>query len=590
MSVSLEDILRRSAASAGRVTEEEESRSESMSMNVEDTPGESVGACFPEESPAPPERAAVPDTTLTPAELEEWHRRTAPDRLQEEALPDPVWRLANLYRCLTEDGRDVPFIPTPEQRAVIWCLHARGWRRLIIPKARQLGMSLLLSLVSLDGVCWREGFHAALIDKKEADAEKKLREKVKFAWDRLPPYAHKILDLPRFTNDQLLVTERTRRDAPESSFSAGINFRGGTVELLWISEWGAIQDTDRARSREIKAGALPAVERAAEGVCVIETTWKGGLDGELGPYIHEAMKTPEAEKGDKSWRILFFGWHTCAQYRQSHGYIDPESARYFAEIERGGVRLDPEQKLWYAEKRRTGTSAKTVKEEYPTLVHECWENSPPGSIYGPAIATARTSGRVRLFETDRWPVHTFWDLGLPVNTVTWYAQIRPESILLVDVDLELDIDLQDRAALMRAKGWNYGCHYLPWEAGQRSSLGTTPAAEYAKVLGHNVRVVPRAGRVLDGIQQLQTLFPRLVFHAGRCARALEHLARYRSERETATGIARDLPVHDRHSHAADALRQLAQALNAGMIEGGNTVGSHGTAMHTPVRVMSGLRR
>lgn len=526
---------------------------------------------------------------LTADELAEWQRRTAVERPTDEALDDPVWRLCNLYMCLDE-GQDVHFVPTPEQRAVIVAIYFRGWLRIIIPKARQLGMSLLLNLIGLDNLIFREGFSGAWIDKTQSDAEKKKREKVKFAWARLPDDIRDALKIEKDVNDAFVVKEKLRPDAPESSFTFGINFRGGTVEFLVISEWGTVQNDDRQRSREIKAGAVPAVERAANGLCVIETTWKGGLDGEVGPYVLEAINTPESEKGPKSWRILFFGWQTCSLYRQPHGYIDPESAKYFATVEAAGVHLDHEQKLWYAEKRRTATSAKTIKEEYPTLVNECWENMPAGSIYGTHIEVAKAAGRVRDFETDRFPVHTFWDLGLPINTVTWYAQIRPEAILIVDVDYELDIEMTERVARMRAKGWNYGFHYLPWEAGQKGSLGTPPVVEYAKHLGANVQVVPQIGRVMDGINLLQKDFSRMVFHKERCGPALEWLSHYRSVRESATGIAKDVPVHDRYSHAADALRQLSQAIAAGMIEGGNTVGGAVGSKPRAVKAVTGFRR
>ena len=136
------------------------------------------------------------------------------------------------------------------------------------------------------------------------------------------------------------------------------------MRWLHISEWGPIQNDPRTRDKsvEIKTGAVPAVERAEDGVCVIETTWKGGLDGEIGPYVNEALSVPDAAKGAKSWRILFFGWQTEPSYRQSHGHIDPVSDEYFRDLARKGVHLTHEQKLWYAEKRRTSTEPQFTDE------------------------------------------------------------------------------------------------------------------------------------------------------------------------------------------------------------------------------------
>lgn len=518
------------------------------------------------------------NSIITPEELAEWERRTAPERNPLEAMADPVWRLANCYMCLEPGGQDVHFIPSAEQRAVIVAIYMRGWLRIIIPKARQLGMSLLLCLIGLDSTVYREGFSAAWIDKTAPDAEKKLREKVKFAWKRLPDEVRSMLTVEKDTNEMLSLRGPTlpgEPESPESTFTFGINFRGGTVEFLVISEWGTVQNDDRARSREIKAGAVPAVERAENGLCVIETTWKGGLDGEVGPYVQEALSVPEDQKGPKSWRILFFGWQTCAAYQQSHGVVDPESERYFAEVEKHGVILTREQKLWYAEKRRTATSAKTIKEEYPTLVHECWENLPQGSIYGRWIEEARAQGRITAFWSDRrWPVHTFWDLGHPLNTVTWLMQITPQEIRVIDILMEVDMTLEERAAWLRAKGWDYGCHCLPWDADEANSQSIKPVDEFRRVLGPSVRVVPKVLSVWDRISLTRGQLPRVVFHAENCKAGIEHLSRYRAERESTTGVAKDVPVHDRYSHAADAFGQMAQAIQAGLIEGGNVVGAH----------------
>src|SRR5436190_17865627 len=101
MSITIEEIRQRSAASnpftpAGMVP---------------------LAMTLPPIVPVPPVTVApaVPITEheITAAELEEWNRRTAPDRTDEaDALSDPLWRLANLYDCTNEDGRVVRFVPT----------------------------------------------------------------------------------------------------------------------------------------------------------------------------------------------------------------------------------------------------------------------------------------------------------------------------------------------------------------------------------------------------------------------------------------------------------------------------------------------
>lgn len=529
---------------------------------------------------------------VTEAEWAEFGRRSHPDRAHGEAIRDPLWRLCNLYRCTNENGQDVWFTPTLEQRTVLICIFIRGWRRIIIPKARQLGMSLLLCLIALDGMLWRDGFRAAWVDKKLPEAEKKMREKILYAFDRLPAAIRAGLKVLKRAESEEFTIQSAVGDAGNppspSTVQVGVSFRGGTVEMLVLSEWGWIQANDRQRSKEINDGALPAAERAADGLVVVETTWDGGLDGELGPYVREALDTPEEMKGPKSWRLLFFGWQTNALYRQSHGSIDMLSDAYFRSLVPFGVTLTHEQKLWYAEKRRTNPR---IKNEYPTLMHECWEQLPEGSIYGDYIEVAKGEGRVLDFLPDkRFPVHTVWDLGHPLNTVTWLVQVTPMAIRWIDVLMEKEWTLEQRAAHLRALGWDYGVHCIPWESGEANSHSIKPVDEFRRVLGPSVRVVPRVLNKWTAINGMKGIFPRFVFLKGRTETGLEHLGRYRAVRETASGIAKDEPVHDKYSHAADAARQLWQAMDAGIIASGNVVGGEMAKTHAAPQVIKAGRR
>ena len=511
----------------------------------------------------------IDPNAMTAAELAEWDQRTDAAR-GEDGMSDPVWRMANLYTCANANGEIVKFTPTAEQRLVIWCIHARGWRRILIPKARQLGMSLVLCLLGFDFVLFNAGAKAALVDKSEDDAKKKLREKVRLAWEGIDPAIRATVPAALTANS---ITFGEGTDA--SAYEADVSFRGGTVQFLHVSEWGEIQMRQRERSREIRDGSLPAAERAENGVVVVETTWHGGLDGELGPYVREALDTPADQKGPKSWRILFFPWWGNTAYTSPHGYLDRESNEYFNKLEAEyGIKLSQVQMLWYASERRTRGN-RAMRSQFPSVMSECWESMPEGAIYGSFIERARSENRIKAFISDnRWPVHTFWDLGHPMNTVTWLAQVTPEEIRVLDVVMELDITLEARAVLLAAKGWVYGNHFLPHDAGIRQTSGLCQADEFRRVfqsVGGHVRIVPRVADVWQGINALRGIFPRLVFRDPECRPGLEHLARYYSVRETATGIARDEPVHDRYSHAADALRQLAQALDGHMLAGGHSV-------------------
>ena len=75
----------------------------------------------------------------------------------------------------------------------------------------------------------------------------------------------------------------------------------------------------------------------------------------------------------------------------------------------------------------------------------------------------------------------------------------------------------------------------------------------------NCRAVPRTQDIWVGINRLRQMLPRFSFRIPQCDRGLEALSNYHARRETSSGIAVDLPVHDWASHAADGLRLIAEA-------------------------------
>jgi hypothetical protein len=83
------------------------------------------------------------------------------------------------------------------------------------------------------------------------------------------------------------------------------------------------------------------------------------------------------------------------------------------------------------------------------------------------------------------------------------------------------------------------------------------------------------------------MLPRFSFRVPQCERGLEALSNYHTIRETSTGIAKDEPVHDQHSHACDALRLIAEAEAAGMLSRAGISG--GVTRRQPVKVRTGFR-
>lgn len=180
-----------------------------------------------------------------------------------------------------------------------------------------------------------------------------------------------------------------------------------------------------------------------------------------------------------------------------------------------------------------------------------------GAIYAKELRDAQAEGRICRIPIDASkPVDTFWDLGWADNTSIWFAQTVGKEIRVVDFLQDHLKPIQHYVQQLQAKGYVYGKDFLPHDA-RAKQLGTGKSIEEVlRSLGRNVHIVPRLS-VKDGINAARTIFPSVWIDEERCADGLQALRRYRYDLDPNTGqFSRD-PLHDEHSHAADAWRYFA---------------------------------
>lgn len=495
-------------------------------------------------------------------------------------LANPLWRLRNLYHIKrADDGRIIKFAPRPEQQRVYDMLFKQGVKRLIILKARRLGMSTALDVLLTDQMLWNAGTQCSLVDQTAADAERKLATIAKVALDNLPPVALQCIEKVR---DSGSILEVSVAGEAASSFFAGLRARGGTNNWLHLSEWGVIQADDPRRSEEILTGAIPSAEH---GRIIIETTWKGGRGGHLWEIVKGALETPEAAKTDKDWRVVFFPWWKDPTYvvEGDVATISPAISQYLDQMQsQTGHTFSDQQRLWYD--RQSRDLGLFIFREFPTTLDECFKSPVEGAIYAGELDKLRASGAISAFKTDNSTlVHTAWDLGSPVNTVVWYFQvIGGNEVRVIDCDMDLDMTPVQRVGHMLAKGYSYGAHFLPHDAAATRTSGKADAQVYTEAGLANVRVLPRTHDVWIGINACLQMFPRFSFRLPACERGLDALANYAYKRSSATGIVVNEPVHNWASHAADALRMIAEADMCGMLK-------TGFAKPRPTVVTTGIR-
>jgi phage terminase large subunit len=85
-------------------------------------------------------------------------------------------------------------------------------------------------------------------------------------------------------------------------------------------------------------------------------------------------------------------------------------------------------------------------------------------------------------------------------------------------------------------------------------------------MGKPVRITPKLS-IADGINAARSLMNRAYFDETKCADGLQNLRHYRYDVDPNTKMFSNKPLHDQHSHAADAWRYVAVALDEGTVWG-----------------------
>lgn len=471
-------------------------------------------------------------------------------RLKLEDWKNPVWRLSNLYHITDKAGKIVKFTPNQEQTQFIENLHYRN----VILKARQLGFSTLIQLIELDAAVFTSNLRAGVIADTIDNVTIIFRDKIRFAYDRLPEGIRAERFPIQDSATELLLSNN-------SSVRVGTSMRSGTLQYLHISEFGKICAKSPDKAKEIMTGAIPAV--APDGFLFVEST----AEGREGPF-HDMVERSRKRMGRRHLPIEekfhFFSWFNRREYE-----VDPDGVivtqkdhEYFDELERkSGARLTPEKRAWYVLTR--GTLGADMKREYPSTADEAFEASNEGAWYREQFDRMRTERRIcRVPYEPSEVVNTFWDLGANDTTAIWFhQQIGPENRWLRFYEAN-GRTLDHFVGYMRQTGYNFGKCYLPHDAThKRLQSGFANRSVEDMLNDLQVRdtvIVPRIEDVTVGINQTRMALSSCYFDEEGCKEGLDHLEKYSKEWDKNGGCWKNYPVHNAHSNAADALRQFGQ--------------------------------
>jgi phage terminase large subunit len=181
-----------------------------------------------------------------------------------------------------------------------------------------------------------------------------------------------------------------------------------------------------------------------------------------------------------------------------------------------------------------------------------------GAIYADEVAAVQEQGRFcRVHYDPLLKAHTVWDLGFNDSMSIILVQRAASELRVIDYIEDNRLPLPDYVARLQAMGLNWGNDWLPHDGFAKRHQTGKSDDEVLKALGRDVLQVP-GSEVENGIRQARIVFPRIWFNSeSKGVQVLmEHLKRYRRHVSRTTGEA-SRPLHDAHSHGADAFRYLA---------------------------------
>lgn len=500
----------------------------------------------------------------------------------KEKLKDRWWRLNNLYYIVTKDGRKELFKPNWAQEQLYRAMHYLN----IILKARQLGFTTFIDIFILDYTLFNSNVAAGIIAHTREDAETIFENKIRFAFENLP-------EALRARREATQDSARQLRFNNGSSIRVGTSMRSGTLQVLHISEHGKICAKFPDKAKEIRTGALNAVE--AGQLIFIEST----AEGQAGDFFALCKAAEDKALAGQPLTPMDFKFHFYAWW-QNPGYrIDPtgvtipaELQRYFMELERDhGIRLDAGQKAWYAKKFEV--QREEMWREYPSYPGEAFKAAIEGSYFATQMTRVRREKRIcRVPYEPSVPVNTFWDLGMDDAMTIWaHQRVGKENRFLAYYEASGE-SLSHYVGWLMGLGYDvWGKHYLPHDAAVRElgAIGTDgrprSREETLKSLGLKQTVIcPRTDSVLEDIEMCRQVLSSCWFDEEGCAGGIAALDAFRKEWDDKLAVFKPYPRHDWASHGASAFRTFGR--NYRPLEGRSTeTVVAGTGGYSPLKGM-----
>lgn len=463
-------------------------------------------------------------------------------------LGDQEWRLNNLYKIKDKEGVVVDFKLNWAQQSLMTATNLN-----IVLKARQLGITTFHAIKFLDLCLFQPNTNAAIVADNKDIAREIFVDKVKFAYDNLPGF---VRDMCHAYRDNV----HEMRFSNGSVFRVATSLRGGTLQLLHITEFAKVCQENPTKANEIISGALNAVQ-AGQFVC-IESTARG-REGHFYNLCKaaQAMEDTQTPLGTLDWRLWFFPWWKHPDYiiDSNNVLISKDMSVYFEGLESKDIILSPEQKAWYIKKMQT--QGEYMQREYCSTPEEAFATANEGYYFAKQISEARQQRRIcHLPYDENAKTFTAWDIGIGDSCAIWIFQLIGKEVHCIDYYENSDEALAHYVKWLKNKPYIFEKHFLPHDAAAREKGSGKSFADIARGLGLKVDILPRDTNEMFGIECLRSMLSRFFFDQTKCEKGIKSIESFRKEWNEKLGCYREKSYHDWASHGSKALIYASEAI------------------------------
>jgi len=222
--------------------------------------------------------------------------------------------------------------------------------------------------------------------------------------------------------------------------------------------------------------------------------------------------------------------------------------------------LDETQHIDHAEIKKEISSGE-ISEDLANQEYFCsFEMGQEGSYYAKYVDKMKLRGQIGSVPWEPYhKVHTAWDLGVKDPTVIIFFQVIGEIVRIIDYYEASDRSMDHFARIVLEKPYVYGNHFPPHDIMARESGRALTKKEMYKELGIIFKD-PVQIDIEDGIELVRRTLSKTWIDQTQCKQLIKALENYREEFDNKRKVYKGRPLHDHHSHAADAMRYLACAL------------------------------